>query len=62
MKYNLRLSTCFKKNLKKYIKRGLNTKKLDDIVEKLQKGETLGERYRDHVLINYKKDRYKIHA
>ena len=50
MKYELVLTGKFKKGLKLAKKRGLDIKLLEDIVDKLQKGIPLEEKYRDHEL------------
>jgi len=55
MKYKLKLSKTFKKDLKKCIKRGLDKDKLNEVVDVLLVGGKLEERYRDHKLVNCKK-------
>ena len=50
MKYELVLTGKFKKGLKLAKKRGLDLKLLEDIVDKLQNGIPLEEKYRDHEL------------
>lgn len=54
-RYDLVLTSRFKKALKLAQKRGLNIKLLDEVVEKLQNGITLEEKYHDHEL----KGKYK---
>ena len=50
MKYELVLTGKFKKGLKLAKKRGLDLKLIEDIVDKLQNGIPLEEKYRDHEL------------
>ena len=50
MKYDLILTSKFKKGLKLAIRRGLDIELLEDVVDKLQNGITLDEKYRDHEL------------
>lgn len=55
MKYKIRFTNRFKKDLKLAKKQGRNIDKLFEIVEKLAKDEILDEKYRDHSLFgNYK--------
>lgn len=49
----LKLSTSFKKDLKRIKKRNMDTKKISIIVKKLLNKEKLDDKYRDHQLINY---------
>lgn len=49
----LKYYSQFKKDYKKAIKRGLDKRLLEDIVFKLQNGEPLPAKNRDHQLINY---------
>lgn len=48
--YKVFPSSIFRKELKKVIKRGYDISLLDDIVNKLAKGEDLPDRNRDHAL------------
>lgn len=50
MKYEVRFTSQFKKDLKLSAKQGKDTDKLFSVVEKLANGETLEEKYRDHTL------------
>ena len=50
MKYGIRKSTCFKKSLRKMLKRGKDIKKIAAVVRMLAMGETLPARYNDHAL------------
>lgn len=50
MKYEVRFTNSFKKNLKLIRKRGLDISLLEDIILKLANGFTLEERYLDHEL------------
>lgn len=55
MKYKIRFTNRFKKDLKLAKKQGRNIDKLFEIVEKLAEDEILDEKYRDHSLSgNYK--------
>ena len=49
-KYELILTSKFKKSLKRAQKRGLDISLLDNIVGKLQSGITLEKKYKDHEL------------
>ena len=51
-KYELSTTTEFKREYKKMVKRKYNMKLLDDIVEKLLKGEKLPPENKDHALTN----------
>lgn len=48
--FNLITTTQFKKDLKRMKKRGLNLKKLKDVLHQLQLGQPLDSKYRDHTL------------
>ena len=50
MKYKLILTGKFKKSLKLAKKRGLNISYMEKVVETLQQGLPLDEKYRDHEL------------
>lgn len=53
-KYNLVLTSLFKKDLKTAKKRGYDIKLLNDVVDTLSMGLPLDEKYKDHKLIgNY---------
>ena len=55
MKYKIKFTTQFKKDLKLAKKQNKDTDKLFTVIEKLSNGEQLEERYRDHELTgNYK--------
>ena len=55
MKYEIKFTSQFKKDLKLARKQNKNTDKLFEVIEQLSKGEILDEKYRDHDLIgNYK--------
>lgn len=49
-KYELDVTAIFKKDLKRARKRGCNMELLNETVEKLQKGEPLPQKNRDHAL------------
>lgn len=51
-KYTLRITNRYKKHLKKISKRNIDdVKKINDVVNTLQRGEKLAERFKDHALI-----------
>ncbi len=50
MKYEISVTTQFKKDLKLARKQGKNEERLWEIVEKLANGETLDQKYKDHNL------------
>ncbi len=55
MKYEIKTTTTFDKNLKKIVKRGYNLDLLKSVVGKIANGEKLPDKNRDHILTgNYK--------
>lgn len=55
MRYEVKFTSQFKRDLKLAKKQGKDTEKLFEVVQRLASGETLEERYRDHDLTgNYK--------
>ncbi len=55
MKYKIKFTSRFKKDLKQAKKQGKDIEKLFDVIEKIANDETLDEKYRDHSLVgNYK--------
>lgn len=55
MRYGVKFTSQFKKDLKLSKKQGKNLEKLYAVIEKLANGEQLEAKYRDHELIgNYK--------
>lgn len=48
--YSIKVTSRFKKDLKQMHKRGYNIKLLDEVINKLVKGEKLPEKNRDHSL------------
>lgn len=50
MKYEVKPSNQFKKDVKLAQKRGYNINILTDVIKKLANGETLDAKYRDHQL------------
>lgn len=48
--YTLKFTNQFKKDYKLMIKQGKDISLLDNVIEKIQKGEKLEEKYRDHAL------------
>ena len=50
MKYEIRFTNQFKRDLKLAKKQGKDTEKLLNIIGKLSNGEPLEEKYRDHIL------------
>ena len=58
MKYKIKFTSRFKKDLKQAKKQGKDIEELFDVIEKIAKDETLDEKYRDHSLAgNYKETR-----
>ncbi len=49
-KLEIRWTTQFKKDYKAAIKRNLKIELLDDVIRRLQRGETLDLKYKDHSL------------
>lgn len=55
MKYEIKFTSQFKKDLKLAKRQGKNTDKLFEVIEKLACGEILDSKYKDHDLTgNYK--------
>ena len=55
LKYKIKFTSKFKKDLKQAKKQGKDIEKLFDVIEKIARDETLDEKYRDHSLAgNYK--------
>lgn len=52
MKYDIILTTAFKKELKNIKKRNKDLEKLTEVVNKLASGQELDAKYRDHALAN----------
>ena len=50
-KYNVRMTSQFRKYYKQAMKRGLKISLLDEVIVKLSTGEELSEKYKDHALI-----------
>ncbi len=50
MKYTIRPTSCFQKDLKRAAKRGYNTGLLTAVIKKLANGEPLAQKHRDHAL------------
>ena len=50
MKYKIKFTKRFKKDLKQAKKQGKDIEKLFDVIEKIARDETLDEKYRDHSL------------
>ena len=48
--YTLKFTNQFKKDYKLMIKQGKDISLLDNVIEKIQKGEKLDDKYRDHAL------------
>lgn len=52
--YKIKFTTAYKKGYKRMKKRGANLSLLYEVIEVLQRGGTLAEKYKDHALIgNY---------
>ena len=54
MKYNIKLTTQFKKDYKTILKQGFDPKKLENVLELLQNGSHIPDIYKDHPLWNSK--------
>jgi len=50
MKYKLKLTSLFKKDIKRMKKRGRDMRKLNEVVTMLQNGTPLSWEFRDHAL------------
>ena len=50
MKYKIKFTKRFKKDLKQTKKQGKDIEKLFDVIEKIARDEPLDEKYRDHSL------------
>jgi len=50
MKYQIEISTKFKKDYKRILKRGYNPKLLEEVVTMLSEGQRLPGKYKDHSL------------
>lgn len=61
MKYSLTIMGKFKKTFKLARKRGLDVNLLNQIVNRLQNGETLDEKYCDHALSGEYKGHRECH-
>ena len=51
MKYNVRPTTKFQKDLKRIQRRGYNLSLLAEIIKKLAEGKPLPEKNKDHILV-----------
>ncbi len=54
MIYKIKKSSQFKKDFKKIIDRGFDTKELEKVLNILARGEVIPEKYQDHPLRNTK--------
>ena len=61
MKYKVILSNTFVKDLERVIKQGKNITELDKVVQLLQTGEKLPDRYKDHQLKGNMKQFRELH-
>ena len=61
MKYKVILSNTFVKDLERVIKQGKNIAELDKVVQLLQAGEKLPDRYKDHQLKGNMKQFRELH-
>ena len=61
MKYKVILSNTFVKDLVRVIKQGKNIVELDKVVQLLQTGEKLPDRYKDHQLKGHMKQFRELH-
>lgn len=62
MKYEIKFTSQFKKDLKQAKKQGKNTDKLFAVIEKLASGEALASKYKDHALTGNYKDCRECHV
>ena len=53
-KYDISITSNFKKDYKKIIKQGKDKNKLKEVITKLANGEELEEKYRNHRLVDDK--------
>lgn len=60
-KYEIDFTSTFSKDLKKIKKRGYNIDLLESVVDKLQTGEQLEQKYKDHLLTGNWKDYRECH-
>ena len=60
-KYGIVLTSMFKKDLKLAKKRGYDLSLLNDVITKLQNGEKLPEKYKDHSLVGNYNDCRECH-
>ena len=61
MKYTIRPTSRFQKDLKRIAKRGYNTELLTAVIKKLANGEPLAQKHRDHALTGDYADCRKCH-
>ena len=61
MKYHLEHTAKFKKSYKKMMKRGLKREEFQYVVEKIQNGEKLERKYKDHILKGKFKGYHECH-
>lgn len=61
MKYEIKFTTQFKKDLKLAKKQGKDSEKLYSVIEKIAKGEPLDLKYRDHNLTGKYKNCRECH-
>ena len=61
MKYTIRPSTKFQKDLKKAKKRGCNIEELKKVINTLANGEKLDKKYKDHFLTGDYKGKRECH-
>lgn len=61
MKYHLQYTTKFKKNYQKMMKRGLKREDLQFVIGKIQNGEKLEKKYKDHILKGKYKGLHECH-
>ncbi len=61
MKYEVKFTSQFKKDLKKAKKQGKDLSKLFEVVDILARGDALDPKYKDHRLIGNYKDARECH-
>ena len=60
--YKIQVSSRFKRQLKKLLSKGKDASKINQVVEKLQNGEELEPKFRDHKLKGSKKGLRECHV
>lgn len=61
MKYKIETTSSFKKDLKRILKRNLKISLLQDVVDLLQEGKNLPQKFHDHLLSGNWKNHRECH-